>query len=740
MRTTLSKTWLGRFDKATLKSLEDHFVRCNLRKGEVLFRQGESGDCLYLVNAGALEVQIQDPEGTLSTVDLLGKGDFLGEIALLTGQPRTATVRAVRSTKLFKLKQADFEALCASTPGLYQAFVEYSSPRLQRTQLVNVLNGLFGSLDRETVHKLQKTCTWIQLRKGDSIHYMEEPAGSMYIVINGRLRIDMLEPGGRGRLFQELGRGGTIGEYNLLSGESEKMNLTAVRDTDLVRISQDAVESILENKPQAILQFSRKIAKGLRQHGREAGKGEISITTLALVPTQEGIELSEFAEKLMEGLAAYGASLHLSSARFDDRYGKIGAAQTDFDDPTNISIVSWLNEQEYKYTFILYECDPEDTAWTRRCLRQADRILLVGRADGQPGWGKLEYVMEELCCLAEQELVILHPAGTENPVGTKPWLNDRSLRAHHHILSSRHADYPYLARRLVGREVGLVLSGGGARGFAHAGVFKALEDSGIPVDLIGGSSMGALVGASLAQGDGLEAGLKFAKEYGSPRTLYDITLPAVSFMASHKLTRMLHGVFGDRQIEDLWRPYFCVSTDLMGAKAVVHQEGPVWEAVRCSLAIPGIFAPYLYNGTVMVDGGVMNNLPIDIMRDNTPRGYIIGVNVNPRREINTDFDFDSGVSGWQVMLDKINPFSKSNKVPSIFSILTRSVEVKGHYYMQMIEEMADFIIQPDVEAWNYLDFTKSQEIAEVGYQETISKLDKIKEDIHVKGFQLTGQA
>ncbi len=730
-------TWLNHLDEATLAQIRASLERVQLKQGDVLFAQGEPGDSMYAITEGMVEVLVQDEEGDSWLVALRGRGDFIGEMALITGQKRTATVKAAEDSELWGLDKAVFDNICSNNREILRQLGDYMGPKLQMIQLVSVMSGLFGVLDMATLMDLETRLSWKHLPSGETLASSAEPQGSMFIIVNGRLRVELVRPdGGRSHLGY-IGRGDTVGEFNLLTGENKEILLTALRDADLVRLSQDVIESLLEKNPSSVLRFVRRTASRMESAERTGRASGLAATTFALFPLDESVPVTDVAAQIAKALAPYGSIAHLSSERFDRQYGREGAAQTRVSDPTNISIVHWLSVQEHAHTFVIYECDPGSTPWTRRCLRQADRILLVGLATGRPGPGRGEQSLLSDGYAANQELVLLHPSSTLHPSNTREWLQDRNLRAHHHLRLEVPGDVERLARRLIGKEIALVLSGGGARGFAHAGVFRALEEAGIPVDLIAGTSMGALVGGALAQGDGYTEIMTFARQYGSPSTLFDFTLPLVSFLASYKLTRMLQDIFGKRLIEDLWRPFFCISADLTKARPIVHREGPVWEAIRGSLALPGIFSPFPYRGSLVVDGGVMNNTPIDLMREAYPGAWIAGVNVNPTTEMLEDYTFGPGISGLRVLFNKLNPLSGKTKVPSIFSTLTRSTEIKGIYQMEMVRDMADLIIQPDVSSWGFMDFRPAVEIADAGYRATLARTDEIVADLQDKGFQLS---
>lgn len=732
----IEQDWLQNLDETTREAVTNCFEDVSLAAGELLFSQGDPGDSMYLVTRGQLDILIKDPEGNEWLVARHGPGGILGEMALLTGRKRVATVKAHEAALVKRLAKTDFDSLCREYSPLMAAFNDLLEPRLQISQMVDVLSGLFGVLNYETIQELQKRLTWKHIPAGTTIDFQEEPQGSMFIVVNGRLRVKTETPNLYENMVAEICRGDTYGDFNLLSGENSRIVLTALRDSDVVRLSQDVLESLLRQNPQSVMKFVRRTSMRQQTPTATLRNTALSGIAIALVPLGPGQPVRELAEKLSLQLDAYGNTLYLNSQLFDERYGREGAAQTETADSNNIAINQWLAEKERSHNFVLYEADSKWTPWTQRCLRQADRIVLVSEANRDPSPGELEETIKQQQYAFDQELALVYPENTTLPEGTRAWLTGRNLKRFHHVRLTNRNDIGRLARRLIGKEIGLVLSGGGSRGFAHLGVFRALQEAGIPVDIIGGASMGALIGGALCQGNSYEEILGYAARHGSPRALYDFTLPAISFLASKKLTRMLDVVFEERRIEDMWRPFFCLSTDLTLAAPIIHQEGLAWQAVRGSIALPGIFAPYLFQGNVVVDGGVMNNFPIDLMRQKIPGGWVIGVNVSPPRELSRDYHFESGVSGWQAVLDKLNPFGRRIKVPSIFSTLTRSVEVRGIYQMATVAGKADRIIQPNVAQFNYLDFRPAPDIAEAGYQATVEIIDDLVEQFQAAGFCL----
>jgi len=538
----------------------------------------------------------------------------------------------------------------------------------------------------------------------------------MFIVINGRLQV-VLEPSSDDtaeRVLGEIGAGETVGEFALLTDDIRSATVYALRDTDVVEMTRPVFEALVREHPRAMAEIARIIVGRQKRSLRPELVPLPGALTVALFPAgPAGAPLADFAAHLYDSLAAHGPTAIYTSDGFDSAYGRPGAAQTEPDDALSIVLNSWLQQQESTFAHIVYVADADWTHWTQRCLAQADRILLVGTAGSDPQPGPMEHYCNPR---TRKELVLLHPAGTESPNGTLPWLAARDVADFHHMRQGDPAHWQRLARRLTGRAVGAVLSGGAARGLAHIGVVRALDDAGLAVDVIGGTSMGALIGAMWARGTTPAEGLVMAESMANPRTLLDRTFPYTAVMASRRVTDVIRGLFGERQMEDLWRPFFCVATNLSAAAPHVFDRGPLWRAVRTSISLPGVFSPMLNErNELLVDGGVMNNFPLDIMASRYQLGRLIGSNVSPHRERPYPHAFGESVSGWRVLWSRINPFGEPLRVPTLGGTILRTMEVNSLYQRKTAEQLADILIEPDVGDFSFLDFAAFRDLEQRGY-------------------------
>jgi predicted acylesterase/phospholipase RssA len=284
-------------------------------------------------------------------------------------------------------------------------------------------------------------------------------------------------------------------------------------------------------------------------------------------------------------------------------------------------------------------------------------------------------------------------------------------------------DVERLARLLTGRAVGLVLGGGGARGFAHIGVIRAMHEAGIPIDLVGGTSVGACIGAQYAMGLEWPAMLELnRKGFINLNPMADYTLPIVALLNAAKFRKMYHMMFGETQIEDLWLKYYCVSSNLTRGQAVVHEQGPVRKYVRASMSVPGVAPPVPDNGCLLVDGGVLNNLPVDVMRRMSGGGYVIAVDVNPRVELAASVDYGESLSGWSAAWRQLNPLGPRLRLPTIQAILERTTSLSSVQQADLANGLVDLYLHPPIEGFGMFEVAALDRIADVGYRWAQAKL------------------
>jgi lysophospholipid hydrolase len=701
----------------------------DLRAGETLFAGGDPRDAAFLIAGGHISLTQQSPQGLAQPARVLSAGEGVGEIGLAANGPYTSTARALDDARVLRLGRIAFEGLCEKYPEPMSRLADFITPVAHETLLARVICDLLGERDAAELAALLPQVERLELKRGDVLFRQGEDADRMFVVISGRLRIVARDADGTETFVDEIGRGDTVGERSLLIGDVRAATVYALRDTAVGVITRPLFENLKRQYPEvmarlahiALHRMQRRAATPNAFHAADA----VSFAVLPVGVPRGGVPLAAFAKRLTSALSAGGSTaLHLSSARLDGLLGTPGLAQVEAGQSSEPMLAAWLQRQEHGYSYVIYQADDAWSPWTERCLRMADRVLLVGLGASAPVPTELDEPLARHSDPTATELVLLQPDHVLRPSGTAAWLARYPAADHHHIRLGRTSDFDRFVRRSTGRGLGLVLGGGGARGFAHIGVFRALAECGVAVDLVGGTSMGAILSGTFAMGLSYRDTLKLARQLASPLKLFDPTVPVVSLFASGKVTRLLKRLFGDTQIEDLWMPCFCVSSNLTHAVAMVHRRGPLWKAVRASMAIPGIFSPMLAEGDLLVDGGVLNNLPIDVMQRLNHDGPIIAVNVFPDVDLLRDYRFGPSISGWQALASKLNPLRRQDDgAPLMLESLVRVLALNDVHQAKTKRAFADVYIRPPVEKYNILDFGAYAQIANIGYRSARQALE-----------------
>ncbi len=582
-------------------------------------------------------------------------------------------------------------------------------------QLASHLAAFFASADRAALAELQADAEWVSLRGGDVLFRRGDPGNAAYTVLSGRLRV--VDDTAGERALNEVGAGEMLGEMALLSAERRSATVLAVRDSLLARLPEAAFHRLIEREPAVLRRISAMLSERLRKGSAGERRGRSVVQTLAVVPAGAGPGAAEFAHRLAEALRPLGGTLHLDAKRVDHALGRDGIARCAEQDPASRRLVQWLNEQELAHRFVVFEADPLLSTWTERAVRQADHVVFVADAAAPPEPGEAERALAARWRTGRaprRSLVLLRDGGT--PGGTAAFLATREVDCHYHIDLGRTADLARLARCLTGAGVGLVLGGGGARGFAHLGVLRALAEAEIPIDWVGGTSLGAIIAALVAQRLSSGEALAQCKEQFS--ALKDPTFPVVALLAGRRIRAKLARVFGAAAIEDLPLPYLCVSTNLSRAAQTVHERGPLVRAISASIALPGILPPVSLGGDLHVDGGLLNNLPIDVMAAKPEIGTVLAVDVSAEVEMRAPSDRALETSGWRMLWDRMHPGAARTEVPSIMSLLTRSALVASVYWSRErhAAEAASLYLRIPMADLRLLAFERIDEIVARGYE------------------------
>ena len=573
---------------------------------------------------------------------------------------------------------------------------------------------LFGEL-HETIRDAVADALEITRISGGSRLFAQGDAGdAAYLVLSGRLRVERPQ-GGRIQVLREVGRGELVGELSLLTGAPRSATVRATRDTEVGRMPRDRFDALIVAHPALAIRLTQMLASLLASPGALPESGS-AIKTVAVRGLIADAPRTIVAEGVATALAAYGKAILVSSESVDSALGP-NASRARTGEPMDREVSRWLDALERDHTYIVYLTDADTSPWTRRCLRQSDLILDVAAAGSVPRTMATGLQDE----WTTRDLVMVHPKETTRPSGTVAWTRDWPVGRRHQVRSGNLEDFARLARRISGRAIALALSGGGARGLAHIGVLRAMQELGIPIDEIGGTSMGAVIAAQYASGMSLEEITELNRHgwtHYKPHRAF--TLPLTGMVTHVAAERMLAHMFGELMFEDCWLETFCCSASLTRYQLVVTRTGPVAPALMASIAVPGVAPPIISStGELLVDGGIINNLPADQFSRGV-HGAVVASNVSLILEQKPGYD--TTPTSWRVARDRLFRGKSRPYYPSMFETLYHAGIVSSIQGTRRVQEAADVCVQPQVERVALFDFSQIDNVIEIGHRAALDKL------------------
>ncbi|KAH8681241.1 lysophospholipase NTE1 [Xylariales sp. PMI_506] len=632
--------------------------------GQVLFHRDEESEAIYLVLNGRLRLIEDRKDGGHNVRAEFGQGDSIGELEVLTESTRGGTLHAIRDAELVKFPRTLFNSLAQEHPNIT-----------------------------------------IKISK----------------IIASRMRTLVDDPG-------------------------KALSKEGISGTSINKISST-----------------------------------LNLRTVAVLPVTAGVPVIEFGNRLMSALVQVGVpngATLLNQGAILNHLGKHA-----FNKMGKLKLSQYLADLEEKYGLVIYVADTNvNSPWTQTCITQADCILLVGLAESSPEIGEYERFMLGQKSTARKVLVLLHADRYSPPGLTRSWLRNRMWinGGHHHLqmafrtnavpvhpprrqgttlkervqvlqaeiqkYTSRKVrqtpyyspdapfkgDFHRLARRLCGKSVGLVLGGGGARGISQIGIIKALEEAGIPIDVVGGTSIGAFIGALYARHADVVPMFGLAKKFAGRmasmwRFALDLTYPSASYTTGHEFNRGIFKTFGKHQIEDFWLEYYCNTTNISKSRAEIHTSGYAWRYVRASMSLAGLLPPLCDEGSMLLDGGYMDNLTVSHMKS-IGANVIFAIDVGALDD-DTPQSYGDSLSGMWAFFNRWNPFSSIPNPPTLAEIQARLAYVSSVDALERAKTMPGCIyMRPPIDDYGTLDFGKFDEIYHMGYAYGKEFLERLREE------------
>lgn len=685
----------------------------SLPAGGELFAAGQDADALYIVAEGRLRETRPGP--TEALVAELGVNALVGEVQLVTGGRRSTTVRALVDARLLRLPRAALDDVSSRDAGAAAALSAMAIARLRRDRFAAILAALVDSPGLEGFEDVLTAGEWEALPQGQELVRQGDRADAFWILVNGLLGVAVRTLDGERRLVNRLYRGDVVGEMALLTDDRRSATVFAIRDSELVRFPRSTFFEFARRHP-AFLQCIAELNIARLRHAMGTAPNETATLVVSLVGTSADTPLPEVADRLAAELSSSGRVLHATAALVDRELQAPGAADAPPGHLLHERVSTWLTAQQTVYDAIVLEADHGDTQWTRTCVHQSDQVLIVGRAAENASPGRIDAIVAPAVAVGVPvRLVLVHPDSATRPERTSDWLATRTVDMHHHVRLGHREDLSRLARFLTGHALGLALGGGGARALAHIGVLRAFREAGIVVDMVAGTSMGAIIGAQHAMGLQPEAMMALVRDmFQRTSLLLDLTLPLLSLATGRPYVRKLRKVFGTLQTEDLWIPFLCVSSNISRARMVVHNRGLLWKNLRASTSVQGLLPPVVVDGDLHVDGALFSNLPADVLKSRGA-GHVIAVDVTPPVDLSENSDYGDAVSGSWILSRRLFG-GPGFRVADIRTVLLRAAEaVSTANQKQVIEKAADYYLRLPVDHIGQLNFKAIDELERIGF-------------------------
>ena len=570
---------------------------------------------------------------------------------------------------------------------------------------------LFRTLSAEQRLKVLSALVRQDLVRGQLLVAQGGPSDSFFLVLHGALAVrktGYLEP------IAELRAGELVGEIGFFADVPRTADVIAIRDTSVLALTRPAYQKLVEEAPAIVEALLAALA---RRFARETARiapfpSSPKARTVALI--DGGLEPvpEVFDRRMREGLAATDAEI-IDAARLNAMFpGRALDAH---------EVTEWLNRLEHTAPLVVYLGGRDASPWARKAIRQADMVVFACRGEAPPG---VLTEIEAFACnvhpVAARRLVRVHDKRSGEVSGTAAWLARLPAFMHHHVALEDQIDIDSLVRFLCGRALGFVAAGGGSFGTAHVGIYRAFRERGVMFDIFVGTSVGSAMVAGFAknlEAEHLERGTH--EIFVRSRSFRRPTWPRYSLLDHKAFDRALADQYGsDCRIEDCWRPFAAVATNLSTHNLELIRTGPLWQAVRASSAIPGLLPPfYTPEGAMLVDGCLIDNVPLTSMHQLKSGPNLVVHFGDPAAEM-FDVDYAALPGRFELIAAMLTPFRKKllPAAPSAVNVLWRSLVAHQRYDTLPVGPFDTVMRPPSPDGVDVTDFDRHTEIFEMSYR------------------------
>lgn len=615
---------------------------------------------------------------------------------------------------------------------------------LKQQHLISLLKTIdyLKALPFSALEKLASQGEMTYLNSGDTLIHQGDKGDCLYIVQSGFLRAIKEQPGKDDEIIGDIRRGELIGELALFTSSPRAATVIAIRDSILWKLSGSSFELFVQENIDQVMPMVKSVILRILNPKKSDTNPYV---TLALAPAGQSSLLDQpIIHTIVDQLKTFNqarpshrgrshaSTLHLHSAMMKTQFPEINWQHVTPEVLFQSNVIDWLNEQEETHQYVIYETDNIYSPWTALCLRQADKIILIGESHDAPTLGVIEQHVfrSSRKTRAPITLILLHDPNTVMPRDTAHWLVERHVDVLH-VKKGILKDIQRVVRLISGEGIVLVLGGGGAKGCAHLGVYKAFCELGVPIDRVCGTSMGSIMAAFIAMDLPLHEIVERINQHAiHNKKLNGYTLPFVSLLSGVGWLDALKNLYGESLcIEDLWKNFFCITSNFTMRKMEVLKQGLLYLAIRASVSLPGIVPPISNaRNELLIDGGIFNNVPVDVMRNIASPCKIVAIRVSPYTRIHSHLP--GGVfSGFKHYFNKFKASRAPHAniaagMPNVSEIIMGALTLcNDEQEMRMLAD-ADYALDIDLSPFGMLEFDKMPELIELGYQAAMDKFSK----------------
>ena len=700
----------------TISELSKIMYLTDYKSADTLYSKNKNIEKFLIIINGQCKLVNDEDE----IIRELSENDFFGLISLFTNSKKNYDLVSVNDTTTLELNKNDLIQLTSKSPEIKKELLQIVNKQMFNPEINSALGKIAQGVDPQTIQELKKDISWKTLNDSEVLFEEGDVGDSCYIVMSGRVQAIINHGKDNEIVLGELKKGDIIGDMALITGEKRSATIKAVKVSRLIYISKKSFDGVMYNNPKALMEVSKALINRLKY---KDDKEKISKNIIVgIVSFLDDKKTQSFYNFFSKNLKLFGTIENLTELTSNLR---TEGATLDFE----ILLENMISNNDY---LILHSNNINDLQWKKNIAKYSDQTIILGSPEDFENISNDEkeiFNNYSNINLNKIWLVLNHKENTSIPENTSDIINKRNGLRTFHIKNNNESDVKRIVRFITKQTIGLTLGGGGAKGFAHFGIYKAMNELNIPVDIIGGTSAGSIVASQIALGHTFEEIIDKNKQVNSLKMFKEYGLPYISLIKSNKIEKAAKISSENRNIEDLWIPFFAPATDLTNSKLIIFNKGPLWEAIRSSGALPGIVLPHFMDENIIVDGGLMNNLPVDIMRKKYG-GKIICSSCSLDKSMKTSL---KGIPNQTRLL--ISRFlsrrkfeKKYNYVPTVTDIIFKTSVVASASQIENNINMSDLFLELPTSNFGLTEFNDKamMKMIEIGYKYSKPKLEEFK--------------